>query len=119
MGRATDPVQIKAEKKYEASKRAATRLLERLAVKVEQLSRFVDDPTDGETYIQVIIFKMNAGWDGGVLAVVKATIGGEAMVAFHSEGTLDECMVGLASRLMNGTMKWKEDTPYENNKSGS
>jgi len=113
MGRASDPHEQREEKRYQASQRAAERYLQRLAIRVEYLSRFVDDPSDGETYINSIQFKVGAGWDGGVLAIVKAVIGGEKRVAFHGEETLDECIVGLSSRLANGNLKWKEDKPYE------
>ncbi len=113
MGRASDPSERKREAKFEASERAAARVLQRLATRVEQLARFIDDPPDGDTWIKSIQFKMNAGWDGGVLAIVKAEVGGELQVGFHGEDTFDECLMGLASRMANGSMKWKEDMPYE------
>ena len=112
MGRASDPMERKHEKEYEASQRAAARVMQRLARKVEQLSSFVEDPKDGQPYITSINFKMNSGWDGGVLAIVKGVSDGDDVVGFHSEEAFDECLVGLANRLANGSLKWREDTPY-------
>lgn len=34
---------------------------------------------------------------------------GAPCVAFHSAFSLDEALVGLSARLMNGTLKWRED----------
>lgn len=113
MGRASDPSERKREEKFAASERAARRFLERLAVHVEFLSRYIEDPPDGETWITAVQFKMNSGWDGGVLAIVKADVGGEAKVGFHNEPSFDECIAGLSARLANGSMTWKEDVPYE------
>lgn len=118
MGRASDPSERKREAKYEASQRAAERFLERLAIRVEQLSRFLEDPGDSDIWIRSLQFKTNSGWDGGVMVIVKADIGGEQQVSFHSEPSLDECLVGLANRLANGTMKWREDVPYKERDAG-
>jgi len=112
MGRASDPQQRKEEQRTAASARAASRILEDVAMRLEQLSRFVDDPADGETYLTSLHFKVGGGWDDGVLVVVKATIGGEDKVGFHGDSTLIECVRGLANRLNNGSLKWREDVPY-------
>jgi len=112
MGRASDPHERREEKRSAASARAATRMLTELAVKIEQLSRFVDDPPDGETFLTSIHFKVGGSWDDGVLAVVKANVGGLDMVGFHGDDTLMECIRGLGNRVVNGSMKWREDTPY-------
>lgn len=112
MGRASDPLERKAERQYKASQRAAANLLTKLGGRLELLDRWVEDPPDGETYITRITFKMNWGYDGDVLAIVLATLDGEKKVGMHSDPTFAECVSGLASRLANGTMKWKEDVPY-------
>lgn len=112
MGRASDPTQRREETKHDASLKAADLLLRKVAIRLEQLSRFIDDPEDGETYITSVQFKVNAAWDGGVLAIVKAVRGEVAIVGFHSDDTLLECVVGLGNRIANGSLKWKEDVPY-------
>ena len=113
MGRASDPRESVEDRKYQASKRAAANMLSTLGVRVEQLSRYIDDPHDGETWITSIQFKMNHGYDGSVLAIVKCTQGGAKVVGFHSDESFHETVSGLGARLMNGTMKWREDKPYE------
>jgi len=112
MGRASDPHEQREDRKYQASKRAAESLLNRLGVRLEQLDRFVDDPPDGETFITEVRFKVNAAWDGGVLMIVKATINGEKVIGFHGDDGLAETLAGGVNRLSNGSMKWKEDKPY-------
>lgn len=43
------------------------------------------------------------------MAVVAARIDGVAMVAFHDAPTFMECIVGVAERIENRTLKFKED----------
>lgn len=116
MGRASDPRERREEQRTQVSLRAAERLLQRLATRVEQLSRYTEDPLDDITFITTITFRVGSSWNEGVLAIIKAERGDQAIVAFHSEASLDECIVGLTGRLINGSLKWREDTPYEDNK---
>lgn len=116
MGRASDPTQIKAEKRETASRKAAANLLTRLGVRIEQLDRWIEDPPDGETFIQNIQFKVGGGHEDDILAVIRAVVGGEKKVAFHGADTLSECMMGFISRLANGSLTWKADIPYDERK---
>ncbi len=116
MGRATDKHALEDERRDRATKIAAANLLVKVGAKLEKLDRWIDDPPDGETYIQSIKFKVNAAWDGGILAIVLATRGGEKVKAFHSDDSLLETVAGLAGRLDNGSLKWTEDKPYEDRK---
>ncbi len=113
MGRASDPLEEKNDKKYKASLRAAENLLKKLGTRLEQLDRWVDDPPDGETYISEIRLKVDAGYDGTVAGIIKATIGGQKVIAFHSDETVTEVVTGIVSRLGNGSLKWREDVPYD------
>jgi len=112
MGRASDRNEEVEDAKYNASKRAAQRLLERYGKRLEQLDRWIEDPPDGETWITAITFKTASGYDGGVMGMIKATVGKDNRIAFHGAETLGECLTGIVGRLDNGTLKWKEDKPY-------
>jgi len=46
---------------------------------------------------------------GSYMAVVAANDSGKAVVAFHDAPTLMECLVGVAERLENRSLKFKED----------
>jgi len=45
----------------------------------------------------------------GVLVVMTANAPGGAIVAFHQGDDLQMMWRGLAARIMNGSLKWKED----------
>lgn len=118
MGRASDPNEEKEDRKYQASIRAADRLLARMGKRLEQLDRWADDPPDGETWITEVRFKTGSAFDEGVLAMIKVERGAEKLLAFHVADGLGEALVGLVSRLENGTLKWKEDKPYDERNMG-
>ncbi len=113
MGRASDPTQVREEGKYDASLRAAERLLKQAGKRLEQLDRWIEDPPDGETFITEIRIKVGGGWDGGCLAILKKEGSAGRQIAFHGADTLMEAVTGLVSRLDNGSLKWKEDVGYE------
>lgn len=113
MGRANDPQERKQDAAYSATQRAAANLVQRAGARLEQLDRWLEDPPGGEVYITELRFRVGAGYDEGVLCIVKAQHGVERLVAFHGADTLLECISGLSSRLANGSLKWKEDIPYD------
>jgi hypothetical protein len=47
--------------------------------------------------------------DGDWLVVVRAQVGGEAVVAFHGAATLLEALPGTIRRILNHTIEWKVD----------
>lgn len=49
------------------------------------------------------------------LVVVRVEQGGERLVAFHNADTVWEALKGMADRIVNGTLKLKEDQ-YANSK---
>ncbi len=112
MGRASDPNEAREDAKYHASLKAASRLLEKMGKRLEQLDRWVDDPPDSETFIVEVRFKVGGKYGEGVLAIIKVDGGQGKQIAFHGADSLGEALVGLVSRLENGSLKWKEDKPY-------
>lgn len=99
--------------KEEASLRAAARLLSKLGTRVEQLDHHIVDLAHDMPDITEIRFKIRYATVGDVLGVVKGVRDGKKLIAFHSDDTFGEVLVGLVNRMNNGTLKWKEDIPYE------
>lgn len=48
----------------------------------------------------------------GVLLIAKGYQGSQAFVAFHGDVTVTSAIVGFGNRLANGSLKWREETPY-------
>ncbi len=76
------------------------------------LALCVEDPPGGERWLKEIRLKVRYGSEGDVLAVIKAEGTEGEQVAFNSGDRLDDVIVGLASRMRNGSLKWREDRPY-------
>lgn len=56
-----------------------------------------------------IAFKARGGPSGEWLAVIGAATHEGAKVAFHSADSFHGCVEGVCNRLMNGSLKWKDD----------
>lgn len=92
--------------------KAASTYIGRLGEAVMYLEQYIQDPKDDTTFITHISFKVRYGSEGDILAVLRAETGEGKVVAFHSGDRLDDVVLGLASRLRNGSLRWREDTPY-------
>ncbi len=92
--------------------KAAESYVCRLGESVMYLALAVEDPPGGERWLKEIRFKVRYGVEGDVLVIVKAEGGSGNEIAFHSGDRLDDACQGLASRLRNGSLKWREDKPY-------
>lgn len=102
----------KAQEREDSATKAAARLVAKLGARVEQLDRYIQDPPDNERFITEVRFKVRYGDVGDVLGVLKADTPDGKVIAFHSDDTVAEVLSGLVNRLNNGSIKWREDTPY-------
>jgi len=50
---------------------------------------------------------------GDVLITIKARYEGHRIIAWHGDSDLLTAMAGAGKRLFAGTLKWREDLPYE------
>lgn len=89
-------------------------LRERIGEAVLTIEDFVNDPRDANMHITEVRLTVRYGEVGDILVVVKRTDGDKKEIAFHSADTVSEAVSGLASRLRNGSLSWREDTPYDN-----
>ncbi len=93
--------------------KSAENYVGRLGLAVISLDDNITDTPDGEHFVNEIRFKVRYDEQGDILVVVKAFGGPGKTIAFHSADTVAEGLLGLANRLTNGTLKWKEDKPYD------
>jgi len=49
---------------------------------------------------------------GEWLVVIRASFEGTRYVGFHSSFRPEEAVRGAVNRVLNGQMKWREETPY-------
>lgn len=93
--------------------KAAEGYICRLGEAVMYIAKHIEDPPDSDTFIKEVRIKVRYGYEGDVLAIIKADRGKDKVVAFQSGDRLDEVVQGLANRLRNGDLKWREDKPYD------
>ncbi len=103
----------------EASKRAAARLIMKLGSALEKLDTWTLESPDDERYIVGINIKVRYDSVGDVLAVVRADTANGPVVAFHTGTDVSSVVLGLVNRLDNGSLKWREDTPWEGSNGNS
>ena len=70
------------------------------------------DVLPGEVMLLEIRLKLSYDDGREHMAVVKAVVEGVQAVGFVSAPELDTLVHLVAAKLMNGTMKWREDRPY-------
>jgi len=103
----------KAAVEAQARAIAAERVRDELADSAENFSEWLENPGDGETYITKVTFKPNWGSEGDIFIILNATVGGVDRVAFHGGATFADALISAVKRLRNGSMKWRDDVPYE------
>ncbi len=97
----------------DASRRAAARLLTAIGSSLERLDRFIVEVPDDEHHIRSITIKMRFDDVGDILLMVKADSGSGPKIAFQAAESVAACITGIVNRLDNGSVKWREDLPYE------
>jgi hypothetical protein len=84
-----------------------------LATGLANLEVYRDEIQEGRPTLTELRFKCDPEDDQGVLAIVKGYQGSQWFVAFHRADSLATCVAEVGNRLRNGSLKWREDTPYE------
>lgn len=85
------------------------RLLSKAGLALYQAANSMDRLHEEEIHITAIRFKPRGLEAGEWLAVVTAEMDGSAVVAFHSGDGFVTTVTGICNRIMNGSLKWKED----------
>lgn len=98
------------EKKYHA------KMAQQIARKGEVLLDIddqVDNPRDSGIRYTDLRVKLEVGDGEEVLAIIKRERDGLKEIAFHYGPSVGTVLEGLVGRMKNGSLKWKEDVPYE------
>jgi hypothetical protein len=67
----------------------------------------------GDVWLKEIRLKVSDTQDVEHMAIVKGELETGLVVAFITAPELDTLVHLVAAKLANGTMKWREDRPYE------
>lgn len=101
----------------EARERKLIKRAERLQERMGESILTVDDYITGRLGdydpITEVRFKVRYLDEGDILVVVKRKGEAGKTIGFGSADTLGEAVISLANRLKNGSIKWREDTPYD------
>lgn len=80
--------------------------------KVDGVDRLVQRMDEADIVIRGIRFKPPDGEGMSWLAIVTADGALGDVVGFHDAPTFREVLIGLVNRLENGSVKWKENKPW-------
>jgi hypothetical protein len=98
------------ERAHEAAEGA---LRDKLVRQLLMAERAITEAEERDVFVRDIRLVNKLGLGSGWLAVVRAETDGGKFVAFHGGDTYLEAVSGVIARLRNGSLKWREDTPYE------
>lgn len=89
--------------------RAFQKLMGRIADTLVRMNDKIDDYSDEDIYLRGMTIQ--TPWHGreDYLIILRATIGGQQVVAFSSGETFYEAVKVACERFINRTLKWKED----------
>lgn len=85
------------------------RILARTGLSVHKATYRMEVMLEEGIEITAIKFRATAGPTGEWLAIVTARTENNGVVAFHSGTSFAECLEGVCNRIVNGSLKWKED----------
>jgi len=100
-------------RKFEVSRKAAERLLQKHGLRLARLDEIIEDTPDDTHYITELRFKLGIHTGGAVMTVIKSDGPNGKQVAFQVGETIGDAITGLVNRMDNGTLAWREDKPYE------
>lgn len=104
---------IIAEARERKLLKTAETLVGRYGEALLTLQDHIEDPRESHDYITEVRLRVRYGSEGDILVILKAEGARGKTIAFHSGDTVPECVQQVANRLKNGSLKWKEDIPYE------
>lgn len=85
------------------------RQVEKLGIAALRMDAHLETLQDNGIEVKALRFVYRAGIRGEVLCVVTAQTESGGLVAFHNGDSFGEVMKGIAARMGNGSLKWKED----------
>lgn len=92
--------------------KTAENIRSRVGEAVLTLDDYVTDPRDTEAYIKEVRLRIRFDDEGDVQGIVKREGENGKEIAFHNGDSLAQTLQGLANRMRNGSLKFREDKPY-------
>jgi hypothetical protein len=92
------------------------RVKEKSGFALMRLGSICERSRDLDISITEIRIKLDGSVYDNVLLIVKAETPEGNIIAFHGGEDLASVVIGLVNRLDNGSIKWKEDKPYDERK---
>ena len=86
-----------------------TRMLVSTGRKVHEMAYVLEKSAAEEFMVRRITFRCDGDPRGSWLAIITGDDGSGPVVAFHSGDGLTATIEGLAAKIRNGSLKWKED----------
>lgn len=87
--------------------------LRSVGVAIERIDNASTGDGVGGLCLTEVRLKLDADEGTSVLAIVKATRGSEALVAFVGGPDVGTTLLALAKRILAGRMRWRDDRPWE------
>lgn len=84
-----------------------------LASGLANLDNYRDAVQEDRPTLTELRVKCDPDDESGVLIIIKGYVGSEWQVAFHRGDSIATCIAETGNRLRNGSLKWREDKPYE------
>jgi hypothetical protein len=98
--------------KYETGRDAVERQMIRLATTIYGMERTIETWDEEDVFFTSLTIRDKRMEGGGWLAIVKARGSSGNLVAFHGGDSFAECVRGVVERMINKSLKFREDTPY-------
>lgn len=80
---------------------------------LSNIDGYLDTIQEERPTLTSLLVKCDPDDERGVLVVVKGYQGAAWFVAFHRADTVSAAISEVGNRLRNGSLKWREETPYE------
>lgn len=100
------------DSKYHTGRDAVERQMIRLATTIYGMERTIETWDDDDVFFRSLMIKDKRDADGGWLAIIKADGPNGGLVGFHGADTFAECVRGVVERMINKSIKFREDVPY-------
>lgn len=109
MGTGSDALEAR-ESRYH--KKMAKQIAKKGEVLLDLDDQVSDPRDDGVRYTELRV-KLDIGEGEEVLGIMKREGPEGKQITFHYGQSIGVVLEGLVARLKNGTLKWREDKPYE------
>ncbi len=106
---------IQQEEEFDGSNRIFVEIMVGVARGIIHIHEYNQSIQEEKPTLTDIRIKCDPDDEKGVLIILKGYWGSVDHVAFHRDVTITSALVGVGNRLRNGSLQWREETPYVGN----